>query len=143
VITLIEARNYRCLRSVSQPLGPFQLLIGPNATGKSTLLDVVKFLSRLTTDGLQAAIAERSANVFDLIWQRGGDGFELAVEAVIPEETRKSLSSGFDTFRYEAAIFEQGSDALSTGWRNAASIESAWAAEGPASERGQPSVGRC
>ena len=104
MITLIEARNYRCLRSVSQPLGPFQLLVGPNATGKLTLLDVPRFLSRLTTDGLPAAISERSANVYDLFWQRSGEGFELAVEVAIPEETRKSHSSGFDTLRYEVAI---------------------------------------
>ncbi len=66
MITLIEARNYRCLRSVRQTLGPFQLLVGPNGTGKSTLLDVVRFLSRLTTDGLQAAISERTSNIGEL-----------------------------------------------------------------------------
>lgn len=104
MITLIEARNYRCLRSVSQPLGPFQLLVGPNATGKSTFFDVVRFLSRLTTDGLEAAISERTANVFDLFWKRDGNGFELAVEAAMPAEAKKSLPAGFDAFRYEVAI---------------------------------------
>ncbi len=104
MITLIEARNYRCLRSVSQPLGPFQLLVGPNATGKSTFLDVVRFLSRLTTDGLEAAISERSSNIYDLFWQREGDGFELAVEAAIPQDLGSTSCPQFDTLRYEIAV---------------------------------------
>jgi len=41
MIRRIEALNYRSLRYVSQALCPFQLLIGPNASGKSTFLDVV------------------------------------------------------------------------------------------------------
>lgn len=104
MITLIETRNYRCLRSVSRPLGPFQLLVGPNAAGKSTLLDAVRFLSRLTTDGLQAAIEERTSNIYDLFWQRVGDGFELAVEAAIPQQKKEFLRSEYDMFRYEIAI---------------------------------------
>ncbi|MFN4258579.1 MAG: hypothetical protein ACK4RK_04730 [Gemmataceae bacterium] len=37
MLTLIEALNYRCLRYVHQPLGPFHILVGPNASGKTTL----------------------------------------------------------------------------------------------------------
>ncbi len=104
MITLIEARNYRCLRSVSQPLGPFQLLVGPNATGKSTFLDVASFLGHLTRDGLAAAVEERTRNIFDLIWQREGDGFELAVELALPTDTKERLRAAYNVFRYEVAI---------------------------------------
>jgi len=31
MITKIEALNYRCLRYVSRALGPFHVLVGPNA----------------------------------------------------------------------------------------------------------------
>ena len=41
MFTLIEALNYRCLRYVRQPLGDFRVLVGPNASGKTTFLDVV------------------------------------------------------------------------------------------------------
>ncbi len=47
MITLVEALNYRCLRHISQPLGPFHVLVGPNASGKTTFLDVIAFLGRL------------------------------------------------------------------------------------------------
>ena len=36
MITSIEALNYQCLRYVKRDLEPFQILIGPNASGKST-----------------------------------------------------------------------------------------------------------
>ena len=83
MIRLIEALNFRCLHYIRQPLEPFQVLVGPNASGKTTFLDVVAFLGRLVSDGPEAAIEERSYNFQDLVWGRNGNGFELAVEAEI------------------------------------------------------------
>ena len=45
MLTKIEALNYRALHYVSQPLEPFQILIGPNASGKTTFLDVIALLA--------------------------------------------------------------------------------------------------
>ena len=46
MISLIEALNFRCLHYVSQPVKPFNVLVGPNASGKTTFLDVVAFSER-------------------------------------------------------------------------------------------------
>ena len=62
MITLIEALNYRCLRYISRPLKPFHVLVGPNASGKTTFLDVVAFLQDLVSDGLDAALENRTNN---------------------------------------------------------------------------------
>lgn len=105
MINLIEALNYRCLHDVKQPLGRFHVLVGPNASGKTTFLDVVAFLGRLVSDGPEAAVEERTVTFQDLLWQREGDRFELAVEAVLPERLKSSLGSPeFDTVRYEVAV---------------------------------------
>lgn len=64
MIRLIEARNFRCLRYVHQPLSPFHVLVGPNASGKTTFLDVVAFLGRLVSDGVDAAVQERTQNLW-------------------------------------------------------------------------------
>lgn len=105
MITRIEALSYRCLRYVSQPLDRFHVLIGPNASGKTTFLDVVAFLGRLVSGGLDEAISERTQNFQDLIWGRSGDSFELAIELEIPERLRRSLRDPkLDTVRYEVAI---------------------------------------
>ena len=105
MITLIEALNYRSLKYIRQPLGPFHVLIGPNASGKSTFLDVVAFLGRLVSDGVEAAVRERTENFVDLLWKREGTRFELAIEAALPEEVRTTLKhNDLDTIRYEIAV---------------------------------------
>src|SRR5213082_2631181 len=104
MITLIEALNFRCLRFISQSLGPFHVLVGPNASGKTTFLDVVSFLGRLVSDNLDAAIGERTLNFQDLVWKRQSDWFELAIEAAIPAERKARLTRPFDTVRYEVRI---------------------------------------
>ena len=93
MITLLEALNFRSLKYVKQPLDRFHVLVGPNASGKTTFLDVPAFLGRLVSDGLESAIHERTQNFQDLVWRREGRSFELAIEAKIPEQRRRLLAS--------------------------------------------------
>ena len=105
MITLIEALNYRCLRYVSRPLEPFHVLVGPNASGKTTFLDVVAFLQDLVTDGLDGALSRRTANPEELLFKREGSKLQLAIEARIPDDLRqKTARTELDTARYEVAI---------------------------------------
>ena len=105
MITLIEARNFRCLQNIRQPQGPFHVLVGPNASGKTTFLDVVAFLGRLVSDGLDAAVSERTNNFEDLLWKGSGASFELAVEARIPQEFRGLLrDESTNSIRYEVDL---------------------------------------
>jgi predicted ATPase len=107
MIRLIEAKNYRCLKDLRQSLGPFHVLVGPNASGKSSFMDVMAFLNRLVTDGVDAAVAKRG-DIHDLFWDRKGNRFEIAIEAVVPEDRRKPVTAhrGDRTscVRYEVAI---------------------------------------
>jgi predicted ATPase len=106
MIRLIEALNYRCLRYISQPLEDFQILIGPNASGKTTFLDVVGFLSDLLSKGLDHAITERATDIHDLFFFRQGECFELAVELQVPTDraTRLMPEHSYHVVRYEIAI---------------------------------------
>ena len=101
MITLVEALNYRCLRYIRRPLRPFHVLVGPNASGKSTFLDVVGFLSDLLSEGLDAAVSKRTPGPQELLFRGRGDKLELAVEARIPDELcRLSARPELDTARY-------------------------------------------
>jgi len=105
MIRRIEALNYRCLRYVSQDLDDFHVLVGPNASGKTTFLDVVAFLGDLVAGGLDRAMGDRTQNFEDLVWRRSGDRIELAVELAIPLGRRERLErTSYDTVRYEVAV---------------------------------------
>lgn len=103
MITLVEALNFRCLHHVRQTLGRFHVLVGPNASGKTTFLDVVSFLGDLVTHGPEEAIRARTQNFVDLLWGRRGDSFEVAIEARLPDGL-VTPGSGRDTIRYEVQL---------------------------------------
>ena len=114
MIRRIEVLNYRCLRYVGQPLGHFHVLVGPNASGKSTFLDVLGLVRDLLTKGLDDAVLARedsigsvgrARRVDELIFNQTADRFELAIELEIPDELRKpKAESYYPIARYELAI---------------------------------------
>ena len=107
----IQTRHYRSLKGVDQALGPMQALVGPNASGKTTFLDVIGLLSDLIRrrGDVREAVLSRSASFEKLIWQGPGaaDAFQLAVEAPIPAGVRARMADDkkqFDGVRYELEI---------------------------------------
>ena len=105
MITLVEALNYRCLRYVHRPLGPFHILVGPNASGKTTFLDAVGFLSSLSAGGLDEAVSERTPDPQALLFHGRRAGLELAVEAKIPAELQAMTAKPeLDTVRYQVKL---------------------------------------
>jgi len=105
MVTLIEALHFRCLQDIQRPLSPFQVLVGPNATGKTTFLDVIAFLAQMVSQGLDAAVNERTQNLEDLIFGRSGKQFELAIEAKVPEDRREKLvNKEYGIIRYEVSV---------------------------------------
>jgi hypothetical protein len=113
VISRIEVLRYRVLRYVSQRIDAFQILVGPNASGKSSFLDAVAFLGDMLRGGptkailgdRRAGIPQRAPDPTHLFWMRKGPTFQVAVELAIPEERRFLLKNGgYSTARYEVAI---------------------------------------
>lgn len=117
MITRVEALGFRSLRYVSQRLGPFHVLVGPNASGKSTFLDVLAFLGDLQRVGLNQAVTGneaygvplRATDPQHLTWMRHGRVFELAVEATIPTDLRERLrNQSANVCRYEIKVDVSG-----------------------------------
>jgi predicted ATPase len=108
VITLLQARNFRCLRHLDLPLAGFQVLVGANASGKSTLFDALCFLSDLVSTGSVAdAVARRTSTFDDLVWGRKRADFDLAIETGVPDGTGAldgDCEVGFDRVRYELRV---------------------------------------
>lgn len=105
MLTLIEALNYRCLRHVKVAIRPFSIMVGPNASGKSTLIDVVSFLSDFVNSSEPLnAVTDRAPNFDDILWMNKGRLFEIVVEAKIPEAISKELEEPYEYCRYELSI---------------------------------------
>lgn len=109
MLTRIEALNYGCLRHVEQDTGPFHVLVGPNASGKSTFLDVIALIRDILREDLEPAISDRAPNYTDLFWNHQGERFEVAVEAAVPQEVRATESTRpVESCRYELAVGTDG-----------------------------------
>lgn len=111
MITTIEIRNFRALKSVRVPLSGFQVLVGPNASGKSTFFDALAFLRDVMQVGLEAAVfgnirakvPMRAADPLELSWQREGSPIEIAVDARIPEHLHAGKLP-YRALRYELSV---------------------------------------
>ena len=91
MITSIQTRNFRSLRMIDQRLGRFQALVGPNASGKTTFLDLLVLLSDMMRfrGDVPEVVRKRSADFTKLLWKGEGSAFQIAVEARIPDEVHQ------------------------------------------------------
>jgi len=102
LLTRIKLKNWRNFREVDVPLGPRAYLIGANASGKSNLLDVFRFLrtvAQLDGGGLQKAIKERGGlGKVRSLHARQDPGVRIEVELTDSTPTEPT------TWRYVLAI---------------------------------------
>ena len=77
-ITKVWAKNFRSIEYAELELGPLTVLVGPNASGKSNLLDILSFLADATRDGLETAITRRGG--ISSIGRRSPTGRALSPE---------------------------------------------------------------
>ncbi len=114
MIRTIEVLNYRALRYVRVDVANFQVLVGPNASGKSTLFDVVSFVRDILQAGLERAflgnkrlgIAPRCFNPRDLTWCGQGGDIEIVLEIELPAILGQAVEHPIA--RYELAIATDG-----------------------------------
>src|SRR5207247_5454427 len=88
--TSVSFRNYKALRQYSVSLTGFNILVGPNNSGKSTILGAFRILS----EGMRKA-ASRNPEYLKL---RGGDswGYKVPLED-LPVATENVFSDYDDT----------------------------------------------
>lgn len=112
MIHKIEVKGLRALRYVSVVLDPFLVMVGPNASGKSTLFDALLLVRDVLTSGLDAAvygntrmsIAPRAPDALDLTWMRQGGDIEIAITLKLPDAIVSKLDDRYHFARYELAL---------------------------------------
>ncbi|MFZ4616678.1 MAG: methylation-associated defense system AAA family ATPase MAD3 [Rectinemataceae bacterium] len=111
MIEQIEIRNFKALKAVKIRLGEFQVLVGPNASGKSSFFDSISLVRDILSTGLEKAIfgdsrsniQRRAENARELTWLGQGGLIEIAFTVGVPKEA-DTLGQGYTRLRYELAI---------------------------------------
>ncbi|RAM61398.1 AAA family ATPase [Herbaspirillum rubrisubalbicans] len=109
LITKIDIKNWRNFKNLRVPLNKRTYIIGANASGKSNLLDVFRFLrdiSKPAGGGLQKAVADR-----------GGMGKLRCLEARTDPEIKISVEitgENEDLWKYELGFAKKGAQVLVT-----------------------------
>jgi predicted ATPase len=86
-IESIKVRNYRSLADVEVQLEDLTVLVGENGSGKSNLVDVLRFVRDALTKGLDAAIVERGG-ITQLLYQHAApQEIEIKLELRIGEQS--------------------------------------------------------
>jgi len=108
MIRKVEIKNFRILKDIKLELKPFHILIGANATGKSTFLDAIALVRDVLNDGIERAVEKRAFSFSDLLWDKNNPIIEINLELQLPEDIKniyinKNLSA-YTRSRYELII---------------------------------------
>src|SRR6266536_6148406 len=112
MITRLHLKNFKCIRDAQVELGPFTVLIGPNDSGKTTLLDAISYLGQLVSPSNQGQLSSPANQarpaLASLTWRKTVDlpiEWEVSGESVALEEQDDGLAREVRrTFHYSLAL---------------------------------------
>lgn len=116
MIELFSAKNYKSLKELEIPLQPLTVFVGPNASGKSNIMDGIHLVSEIVRTGLRM----RAGPVDKLVADRGG--YEACVWG--------GISNRPITLEVRGNLLRQQADGQSFGYGVQVALDSA----------GQPAV---
>ena len=108
MIERIWVKNFRMLQSNRVDLPRFAVLVGRNASGKSTLMSALRFVSTVLSDGVERAVdvaLDGSGSSFRDLCFDEKKPIQIALEVELPEGLPKGR------YRYELEIGPDGSGA--------------------------------
>jgi energy-coupling factor transporter ATP-binding protein EcfA2 len=113
MIESVHFRNFKGLRDVTLPLERFTVLVGPNASGKTSILQGIRYLSRLRAEEPDEFLDVKQGGPFQLCTRGAGGEMQLAF-ASATEQVRLlgKLTGPFP----EDILHYSNSDARSGKW---------------------------
>jgi predicted ATPase len=100
MIKKIRFQNFMCLRDVSLDLGWRNIFVGPNMSGKSSIIRALKFLTNVSLTGLTETIT-KEGGFSEILWKGVDEGkisFSLREEVLFPDESKPR------TYEYEIGL---------------------------------------
>lgn len=95
MITKLQIQNYKALRDVTLEFTPFHLLIGPNDSGKTSILEAIAALCRSVEHPVKDAFLGGGEKGPEVIWQCQSD-LRILFDAI--------LSAGEHPYHYQLSI---------------------------------------
>jgi predicted ATPase len=119
MINRIQVLHYRALKYIDVKLSNFLILVGPNASGKSTFLDVINLMRDVLNESPRAAVEKRVSRFDELLWRREGNKFEIAIDIEIPHDIQAKLKDkDFSLVRYEISLQSDNRKGVVIGGEN-------------------------
>ncbi|MEW6409066.1 MAG: AAA family ATPase [Nitrospirota bacterium] len=81
MIKRLQVKNYKSLKKLDFELGKRNVLVGPNMSGKSNLIDCLKFLTQMCISGVNTALVDRG-RFPEVVW-KGEDNGPISFRLVI------------------------------------------------------------
>jgi len=100
MIKKLRVRNFLSLKDVTLELGTNNILVGPNMSGKSNLIDCFRFLTTMVTQGLNKAFLDRGG-FHEVAW-KGADESRIYFALTVESPFENSLSK--KEYDYEISI---------------------------------------
>lgn len=94
MINEVHFRNFKGLRQVQLGLERFTVLVGPNASGKTSILEGIHLLSRLRSERLWQLLHADEGGPFSLLSRGAGSEFELGLSGTTGAVRLKASFNG-------------------------------------------------
>jgi predicted ATPase len=109
MIKRFRVRNFLSLKEVDLELGINNLVVGPNMSGKSNLIDCFRFLTTMVTQGVTKAFLDRGG-FQEVVW-KGGDESRISIGLTAQIPAEKGIPQ--KEYNYEISILGGQTGAIS------------------------------
>jgi predicted ATPase len=109
MIKRLKVRNFLSLKDVDLELGTNNLVVGPNMSGKSNLIDCFRFLTTMVTQGVTKAFLDRGG-FQEVVW-KGGDESRISIGLTIQPPPQDGVPR--KEYDYETSILGGQTGAIS------------------------------
>lgn len=100
MIKKLNVKNYKSLKDLDLELGRRNILVGPNMSGKSNLIDCLKFLTQMCVFGVSKTFLDRGG--FTEVAWKGEDSSSISFQLIVEQEANEKDSERI--YEYEISI---------------------------------------